>query len=58
MKLEQYRAGERFARAIHDRYGMEVLNRAWAGPEALPRLDELGAPDRWYRRVVRAGATR
>ena len=53
MKLAQYRVGERFALAVHDRYGMQVLNRAWEGPEALPRLDELGAPERWYRRVVR-----
>jgi coenzyme F420 biosynthesis associated uncharacterized protein len=52
MKLEQYRVGERFASAIHERYGMEVLNRAWAGPEALPRADELVDPDRWYRRVA------
>jgi coenzyme F420 biosynthesis associated uncharacterized protein len=55
MKMEQYRAGEKFARAVHDRYGMEVLNRAWEGPETLPRPEELGAPERWYRRVVRAG---
>ena len=53
MKLEQYRAGERFARAVHDRYGMRALNRAWEGPESLPWPEELGAPDRWYRRVVR-----
>jgi coenzyme F420 biosynthesis associated uncharacterized protein len=58
MKLEQYRTGERFARAVHDRYGMQVLNRAWDGPESLPTPEELSAPDRWYRRVVRAGATR
>ena len=58
MKLEQYRAGERFARAVHDRYGMQVLNRAWDGPESLPRPEELGAPDRWYRRVARTGAAR
>ena len=53
MKLAQYRLGERFALAVHERYGMEVLNRAWESPDALPRLDELGAPERWYRRVVR-----
>jgi len=58
MKMEQYRVGERFARAVHDRYGMEVLNRAWEGPESLPRLEELGTPERWYRRLVRAGAHR
>jgi putative hydrolase len=53
MKLQQYRVGEQFTRSVHDRYGMDVLNRVWDGPDALPRLDELGAPDRWYRRVVR-----
>jgi len=52
MKMDQYRVGERFAQAVHDRYGMEVLNRAWTGPASLPRLDELADPDRWYRRVV------
>jgi coenzyme F420 biosynthesis associated uncharacterized protein len=52
MKLEQYTVGERFARAVHDRYGMDVLNRAWDGPETLPRPDELGSPDRWHRRVM------
>lgn len=55
MKMQQYRVGEQFTQAVHDRYGMEVLNRAWEGPDALPRLDELRAPDRWYRRVVRGG---
>jgi coenzyme F420 biosynthesis associated uncharacterized protein len=54
MKMEQYRVGERFALAIHDRYGMQVLNRAWESPETLPRSDELDDPERWYRRVVRA----
>ena len=53
MKMEQYRVGERFALAIHDRYGMRVLNRAWESPDTLPRSDELGDPERWYRRVVR-----
>jgi coenzyme F420 biosynthesis associated uncharacterized protein len=53
MKMEQYRVGERFARAIHDRHGMEALNRAWESPETLPRSDELDSPERWYRRVSR-----
>ena len=52
MKMEQYRTGERFARAVHDRYGMEVLNRAWDAADSLPRPEELGSPERWYRRVV------
>lgn len=52
MKMEQYRLGERFAEKIYDRYGMEALNRAWEGPESLPRPEELDDPTRWYRRVV------
>ncbi|HLH70917.1 MAG TPA: zinc-dependent metalloprotease [Candidatus Dormibacteraeota bacterium] len=52
LKLEQYRVGEHFARAIHDRYGMEALNRVWASPETLPTDVELRQPDLWHRRVV------
>jgi coenzyme F420 biosynthesis associated uncharacterized protein len=52
LKMEQYRSGEAFASTVHERYGMDTLNRAWAGPDAMPRLDELGAPERWHRRVV------
>ncbi len=53
MKMEQYRVGERFAQEVHDRYGMQVLNRAWESPDALPRSEELDDPQRWHRRVVR-----
>jgi coenzyme F420 biosynthesis associated uncharacterized protein len=52
LKLQQYRLGEAFSRAIHDRHGMAVLNRAWESPDTLPRPEELRDPDRWYRRVV------
>jgi coenzyme F420 biosynthesis associated uncharacterized protein len=52
MKIEQYRVGEQFARTVHERYGMDVLNRAWEGPEALPHADELRDVERWRRRVV------
>ena len=57
MKLEQYRVGERFARTIQERYGMEVLNIAWEGPDTLPRPEELQNPERWHRRVVRGRST-
>jgi coenzyme F420 biosynthesis associated uncharacterized protein len=53
LKLEQYRVGERFVGEIRNRYGMDVLNRVWDGPESLPRGDELRDPERWVRRVVR-----
>ena len=56
LKLQQYRLGEAFSRAIHDRYGMAVLNRAWESPSTLPGPEELRDPDRWYRRVVEGKA--
>lgn len=52
IKMQQYRLGQAFCERIHDLYGMETLNRAWAGPDSLPRANELRDPDRWYRRVV------
>ena len=52
LKLQQYKRGEAFAKAVYDAYGMHVLNRAWSGPEAMPRIEELGDHERWYRRVV------
>jgi coenzyme F420 biosynthesis associated uncharacterized protein len=52
LKLQQYRRGEAFARAVFDAHGMKVLNLAWEGPDKMPRLEELGNPERWYRRVA------
>jgi coenzyme F420 biosynthesis associated uncharacterized protein len=52
LKLQQYRSGEAFCRAVFDEHGIKVLNRVWGGPEAMPNLDELGNPSRWYRRVA------
>jgi putative hydrolase len=52
LKLQQYRRGEAFARAVYDAYGMEALNLAWKGPEQMPTLDELAKPEEWYRRVT------
>src|SRR5579859_447724 len=56
LKLQQYKRGEAFAKAVYDAYGMHVLNRAWAGPDAMPRVEELGDHQGWYRRVVQAAA--
>ncbi|TAN31932.1 hypothetical protein EPN29_12070 [bacterium] len=52
LKLQQYRRGEAFCKAVYDRHGLRVLNRVWTAPEQMPHLDELAAPDRWLRRVV------
>ncbi|MBO0688414.1 MAG: zinc-dependent metalloprotease [Candidatus Dormibacteraeota bacterium] len=58
LKLRQYRVGEAFAQHIHDVYGMATLNRAWDGPDNLPRPGELRDPERWYRRVIGTGPLR
>ncbi len=59
LKLEQYKKGERFVRAIADRAGPAALTRLWDGPETLPREGEIDAPERWIGRVLgAAGSTR
>ncbi len=52
LKLRQYREGKRFCDAIVERAGIDTLNRAWAGPEGLPRPAELADPDAWLDRVA------
>ena len=52
LKLQQYKKGEAFARAVYDTHGIKALNLAWRGPDQMPRLDELADPERWYRRVA------
>ena len=52
LKLEQYRKGELFVRAIAERRGPAALSSLWTGPETLPRDGEIEAPDRWIARVL------
>jgi coenzyme F420 biosynthesis associated uncharacterized protein len=54
LKLQQYRRGEAFAKAVYDAHGMKALNLAWQGPETMPRIEELANPEAWYRRVATA----
>jgi coenzyme F420 biosynthesis associated uncharacterized protein len=56
LKLEQYRKGEQFVRAIADRRGPAALTRLWTGPETLPRDGEIDDPERWIRRVLDGAA--
>lgn len=49
-KLEQYRAGARFVRAVVAAVGVTGFNRVWSGPEALPTAAELADPQRWVAR--------
>jgi coenzyme F420 biosynthesis associated uncharacterized protein len=51
MKLAQYRRGKAFADEVVRAHGIRTLNRAWGGPDALPRPDELDEPEEWVQRV-------
>jgi coenzyme F420 biosynthesis associated uncharacterized protein len=51
MKLAQYRRGKAFADEVVRSHGIRTLNRAWSGPEALPRPEELDSPAEWVERV-------
>jgi coenzyme F420 biosynthesis associated uncharacterized protein len=55
LKLEQYKKGERFVRAIAEQGGPTALARLWTGPETMPRDGEIEFPERWIARVL-AGA--
>ena len=52
VKLEQYRTGERFVRAIAAGGGPAALQRLWEGPESMPRHGEIDEPRSWLRRVM------
>jgi coenzyme F420 biosynthesis associated uncharacterized protein len=51
MKLAQYRRGKAFADEVVRAHGIRTLNRAWKGPDALPRPEELDSPAEWVERV-------
>lgn len=52
MKMRQYKIGKEFCDAVIAAEGIEGLNRAWTGPEALPTLSELDRPADWLARVA------
>ena len=56
LKMEQYAAGERFADAVIAQRGREFLNRVWTGPDQLPTLAEIRAPETWVARMDAAAA--
>jgi coenzyme F420 biosynthesis associated uncharacterized protein len=55
-KLEQYRQGGRFVRAVVERIGVAGFNEVWGSPERLPTGVELADPDTWIARVLREPA--
>jgi coenzyme F420 biosynthesis associated uncharacterized protein len=58
MKLAQYRRGKAFADEVVRTHGIRTLNRAWSGPDALPRPEELDSPADWVERVGTARGER
>jgi coenzyme F420 biosynthesis associated uncharacterized protein len=52
LKMEQYKKGERFVRAVAKAGGASALRRLWDGPETLPQHGEIDDPSRWIERVL------
>jgi coenzyme F420 biosynthesis associated uncharacterized protein len=52
MKLRQYELGERFVLGVEREAGWAALDVLWEGPDRLPTLEEITAPDRWLARVA------
>jgi coenzyme F420 biosynthesis associated uncharacterized protein len=50
-KMKQYADGRTFVGGVVDLVGMDGFNRVWAGPENLPRIEELTEPAQWVERV-------
>ena len=54
LKMRQYELGRAFCDAVAAEGGIDLLNRAWTGPDALPTLAELERPGDWVARVSAA----
>ncbi len=52
LKLEQYKRGERFVRAIAEARGRAALDRIWESPGTMPTAVEIEAPGAWIERVL------
>jgi coenzyme F420 biosynthesis associated uncharacterized protein len=50
-KLKQYAQGESFIEYVESHGGPDALEAAWRGPEWLPTLAEIRAPQEWLDRV-------
>ncbi len=51
VKMEQYRAGERFIDEIVRLEGHEAASKVWEGPEFLPTMPEIREPELWLERT-------
>ncbi|HWE56798.1 MAG TPA: zinc-dependent metalloprotease [Acidimicrobiales bacterium] len=54
-KMRQYEQGERFIQAVEKSGGRELFDRVWEGPELLPSMAEIRAPEEWISRVTEQG---
>jgi coenzyme F420 biosynthesis associated uncharacterized protein len=57
MKMRQYELGKSFCDAVVDEGGIQLLNRVWESPEALPSMAELSDPPVWVKRASVTAAT-
>jgi coenzyme F420 biosynthesis associated uncharacterized protein len=51
MKRQQYVLGRGFCEAVWKHGGADAMAPAWRGPDWVPTLDELRAPEGWLDRV-------
>jgi coenzyme F420 biosynthesis associated uncharacterized protein len=51
VKMEQYRAGERFIDEIVRQRSHDLARRVWEAPEFLPTMEEIRNPRLWIARV-------
>lgn len=52
LKMQQYRQGGAFVRAVVERVGVGGFNTVWESPQTLPTRVELAAPEAWLTRVL------
>lgn len=50
-KMKQYAQGRHFVSGVVDEVGIDGFNSVWAGPHALPSMEELLDPAAWVERV-------
>jgi coenzyme F420 biosynthesis associated uncharacterized protein len=52
LKMQQYRQGRAFVRAVVAEVGVEGFNTVWSAPATLPTRAELVDPPAWMERVL------
>ena len=57
LKLEQYKKGEAFVRAVAEKGGAAALRRLWESADTLPRHGEIADPGQWLARVMESPGT-